>query len=578
MSSMEAMIVRVAEERRSVPPRRWGQSGPQVEILHPLGGRLRLPGKALTLGILLVFFISAIAFNLRPALVPKGLWIAYVTVLLSAIGLPCYRVLAVERRLESLRQSIRLMEESRKELLESLPLIVLEIRRDGAISTVNGRFKSLFNVDEESCFGKPLSALVPGSDLDLADTLASIAAHKPGNPALRTQFSAGSGQRLHVLWFAAEPSRDGTMLRYGVDITDEVASASERSQLVNELESLRKEIESSNKYLEIAGADIDFQGMVGRSDAFRYVLYKIGQVASTDATVLIEGETGVGKELVAKTIHNNSPRRNSPLVCVNCAALPASLIESELFGHDKGAYTGADRSRAGRFELAQGGTIFLDEIGEMPLDLQSKLLRVLQDGEITRLGGTRAIRTDVRVIVATNVNLEGAVEQGRFRKDLYYRLEVFPITVPPLRDRRDDIPLLTQHLVNKLALKLQRPVPEIPLSIVDKLTAYDWPGNIRELANVLENAIITSAGAPLTLPKDFGTMRVTWQSQPVQSFMTMNEMERQYIETVLKSVGGKIAGPGGAAAILGLHPNTLRGRMARLRVSRSASISEAAIV
>jgi transcriptional regulator with GAF, ATPase, and Fis domain len=287
--------------------------------------------------------------------------------------------------------------------------------------------------------------------------------------------------------------------------------------------------------------------------------------------VLILGETGVGKELIARTIHKESPRSGGPFVVVNCAALPPSLIESELFGHEKGAFTGADRQRRGRFELAHRGTIFLDEVGELPLEMQPKLLRVLQEGEIERVGGSQPIPVDVRVIAATNRDLKADIGAGRFREDLFYRISVYPITVPPLRDRREDIPSLVRHFTRHFARRRGRDISEIPAEVMRRLDSYQWPGNVRELQNVIERAVLTSTGGVLKLAgpllNDSGKPTSPDAPEMGEGLMTLDDLERRHIERVLASTRGKISGPGGAAEVLGLHANTLRYRMKKLGIT-----------
>jgi len=305
--------------------------------------------------------------------------------------------------------------------------------------------------------------------------------------------------------------------------------------------------------------------IVGESDALRYVMFRVDQVATTDATVLLCGETGTGKELLARAIHRRSPRRGRPFVVVNCAAMPATLMESELFGRERGAFTGAHTSQVGRFELATRGTIFLDEIGELPLEVQPKLLRVLQEGQVERLGNPRTVDVDVRVIAATNRDLSEEVREGRFRRDLYYRLNVFPITLPTLRQRRGDIPLLVWHLIDRLGRVLRRKIDTIPDDVMEALCAHDWPGNIRELENVLQRALIVSRGGTLSLSE-------AWQPG-LETVMTGNsatlvDVERRHIMRVLDDVRWRIEGGGGAAQVLGMKPSTLRSRMLKLGVSR----------
>ena len=301
--------------------------------------------------------------------------------------------------------------------------------------------------------------------------------------------------------------------------------------------------------------------MIGESPEFQRVLSDIQIVAPTDAAVLIHGETGTGKELVARAIHDLSDRRKKPFVKVNCAAIPATLLESELFGHERGAYTGAVNQSLGRFELAHQGTLFLDEIGEIPLELQPKLLRALQEQEFERLGGNRTIRVDVRIVAATNRNLRQMVDQGSFRSDLYYRLNVFPLTVPALRQRRDDIPLLLRFFTQKYARKLNRVIEEIPLASLDALTRYDWPGNIRELQNLVERSVILSSGPVLRIA-------VPEVSSDCACRSSSDDPERDKILEALRLAGGKVAGPVGAAAKLGLRRTTLQSRMKRLGIER----------
>ena len=306
--------------------------------------------------------------------------------------------------------------------------------------------------------------------------------------------------------------------------------------------------------------------IVGSSDALRYVMFKVEQVAATTATVLLCGETGTGKELMARAIHRMSPRRSRPLVVVNCAALPATLIESELFGRERGAFTGAHATQAGRFEAADRGTLFLDEIAELPLELQPKLLRVLQEGQVERLGSPRSIGVDVRVIAATNRDLAEEVRQGRFRQDLYYRLNVFPITVPPLRHRRGDIPALVEHVLHRLTRSLAKPIDEVPPQVMRLLESYDWPGNIRELENVLHRAIILSSDGVISLSDiALSAVRVT-----ASVGTTLEEIERNHIQRMLSTTLWRIEGRRGAAELLGMKPSTLRSRLRKLGIRRGA--------
>ncbi len=333
-----------------------------------------------------------------------------------------------------------------------------------------------------------------------------------------------------------------------------------------EIERLRSQLEKENLYLrEEVKADRGFEKIVGSSDALNYVLFKVKQVAPTDATVLILGETGTGKGMVAHAIHEMSPRKDRPLVVVDCAALPANLIESELFGRERGAFTGAHAKQSGRFEIADGGTIFLDEIGEMPLELQAKLLRALQEGKFERLGSPRTIEVDVRVIAATSRDLKAEVQNKRFREDLFYRINVFPISIPPLRMRRDDIPRLVRHFVDKHARKIGRKYETIPKNTMKALQNQSWPGNVRELEHVIERAVIASPGPVLRLSDWLETGFAEPGEAPIRALETI---EREHILKTLEETNWKIDGKGGAASVLGLHPSTLRFRLKKLDIKR----------
>ena len=339
---------------------------------------------------------------------------------------------------------------------------------------------------------------------------------------------------------------------------------------------LRREIEAHRKadatiHCLVEEIRSDRDAIVGDSPALRRVLALAAQVAPTDSTVLIQGETGTGKELVARAIHDRSPRRERPLVRINCAALPRDLVESELFGHEKGAFTGAVQQRRGRFELADGGTLLLDEVGELPLEAQAKLLRVLQEHEFERVGGARSLRADVRVIAATNRDLQAQVAAGGFRSDLYYRLNVFPIAMPPLRERRDDIPRLVQHFATKAARKLGKTLEGIAPAFIEQASAYDWPGNIRELENLIERAMIMSDGTRLDATELFSKASPSDKASPAaQADATLEEIERAHIRRVLERTRWAIEGERGAARLLGLNPSTLRGRLRKLGIRKTS--------
>jgi formate hydrogenlyase transcriptional activator len=344
------------------------------------------------------------------------------------------------------------------------------------------------------------------------------------------------------------------------------AANRELKSRLQEIESLKERLLAENTYLqEEIRLTHNFDEIVTRSKAFQRVLQQIEQVASTDATVLIQGESGTGKELIARAIHNISGRSRKPLVKVNCATLPANLIESELFGHEKGAFTGALERKTGRFEWADGGTIFLDEIGELPVELQAKLLRVLQEGEFERLGNPRTIRVNVRVIAATNRNLEQAIGKKEFREDLYYRLNVFPVVCPPLRDRKEDIPLLVKHFCQKHENKIGKKISHIPARVMEALVAYDWPGNIRELENIIERALILSRNGALESGEWLPAERKLTGTAALRK---LEDVEKDHILNVLKKTGWKVSGEKGAARILGLNATTLEARMKKLGIIR----------
>jgi len=375
---------------------------------------------------------------------------------------------------------------------------------------------------------------------------------------------------LHVLAaqmaIALENARLYAVMAHEIDERTRAEAALQHA--LGDVAQLQEQLQAENVYLQQEIQNVHaFEEIVGRSQPLLAVLHRVAQVAPTEATALILGETGTGKELIARAIHHRSARKQRPLIKVNCAAIPPTLVESEFFGHEKGAFTGALTRKVGRFELAHGGTIFLDEIGELTLDLQVKLLRVLQEGEFERLGATTTTRVDVRVIAATNRNLAQAMAAGEFRADLYYRLNVFPVTLPPLRDRREDIPLLVWYFISKNQGKLGKKIDRVPAPVMDALSAYAWPGNIRELANVLERAIILSPGSTLVLHDVLGT--TSSPTLPAVSAHSLEAMERAHILAVLDACQWRIKGAGQAAARLGLPPSILRSRMKKLGITRS---------
>jgi formate hydrogenlyase transcriptional activator len=356
-----------------------------------------------------------------------------------------------------------------------------------------------------------------------------------------------------------------------VEVGKQVAIAAENAQAYRQITALRDKLAKEKLYLEEEiRTEHDFDEIVGESTALRRVLGEVETVAPTDSTVLIRGETGTGKELIARALHQLSPRRGRTFVKVNCAAIPTGLLESELFGHEKGAFTGAIMQKIGRFELAHQGTLFLDEVGDIPPELQPKLLRVLQEQEFERLGSTRTVRVNVRLVAATNRDLGQMVASGQFRTDLYYRLNVFPILLPPLRERREDIPRLVRHFAQKVARRMGRRIEIIPSAVMEALVQYSWPGNIREMQNVIERAVILSSGSALQIPRDELKSVAAPAEVSNGTPVTLADAEREHILGVLRETRWVVGGPRGAAARLGMKRTTLQWRMKQLGISRPA--------
>jgi formate hydrogenlyase transcriptional activator len=383
------------------------------------------------------------------------------------------------------------------------------------------------------------------------------------------------GQTRGALYFMN--SEIGTYRRASRSLLDQVASAVavalDNSLAHEELRRLRDRLAAENAYLqEEIRSEHNFAEIVGESRALLQALRKIEQVAATESTVLLLGETGTGKELFARAIHDRSQRKSRPLVKVNCGAISAGLVESELFGHVKGAFTGALSNRDGRFKVADGGTLFLDEVSELPPETQVKLLRVLQEQEFEPIGSSRTIKVDVRIVAATNRNLEESIRLGKFRADLFYRFNVFPIEVPPLRERMGDIALLATFFMQKFARKLGKNISQISNGTMQRLTSYHWPGNIRELQNVIERAVILSPGPALVVEQEalfvFTTKTGVKDSEPEKEAASLSDVQRRHIESILEQTSWVIEGQRGAARLLNLHPNTLRSRMQKLGISR----------
>ncbi len=367
--------------------------------------------------------------------------------------------------------------------------------------------------------------------------------------------------------------RTSELMAANIQLTQEIlerkkAEASLHSAYT-EIKQFKDRLQGENIYLQLEVArQYNFGDIIGNSAMMSQVFTMVDQVASMNATVLLLGETGSGKGVVARAIHSCSTRKGRPLITVDCTTLPASLVESELFGRERGAFTGSDGRQIGRFELADGGTIFLDEIGEMPLELQGKLLRIIQDGEFERLGSPRTLKTDVRIIAATNRNLAEEVRMGNFREDLFYRLNVFPITLPSLRQRREDIPLLVNHFVAKFNKKIGKKIETISKDTLNTLQEYHWPGNVRELENVIERAVILSNGPVLQVTDRFDLLPKHEEQGRGQDVRALIELEHDHVLQVLQKTGWRIEGKNGAAVILGLNPSTLRARMRKYGISR----------
>jgi PAS domain S-box-containing protein len=366
--------------------------------------------------------------------------------------------------------------------------------------------------------------------------------------------------------------RTGELTRANEHLTQEIDERKKVEESLQsafaEIEQLKNRLQAENVYLrqEVAQKH-NFGEIIGQSSALSYVLFRVEQVAPQDATVLLLGETGTGKGVVAGAIHRRSAHKDRPMITVNCTSLPANLIEAELFGRERGAFTGAHDRQIGRFELADGGTIFLDEIGDLPLELQSKLLRVIQNGEFERLGSSRTIKVNVRIIAATNRNLEQGIRDGKFREDLFYRLNVFPITMPPLRQRPEDIPLLVTHFVAKFNKKMGRKIETVAKDTMTALQEYHWPGNVRELESVIERAIITSPGIALQVLDRFDTFRKP-EEPTGQEVKVLADLEQHHIIQVLQKTGWRVEGKNGAALLLGMNPSTLRARMRKFGIRR----------
>ncbi len=457
-----------------------------------------------------------------------------------------------------------------RNMAESAPMIMWLSDANRAATYVNNKWLELTGGTFDEELGSAWQRHVHPDDLSTMGETVGAAFEKRAPYKAEYRVRRWDGEYRWVL-SAGSPrySADGEFIGYigtSIDISDRKHAEQKVKEAHDELNKLKDQLQAENIYLqEELRIDQAFGGIIGESSAIKNVLVMVSQVAPTDTTVLITGETGTGKELVARAVHEASKRSDRPLIKVNCAALSPTLIESELFGHEKGAFTGAAARRAGRFELANGGTLLLDEIGELPLDLQGNLLRVLQESEFERVGGTKTVKVDVRVIASTNRDLKQAVKIGMFREDLFYRLNIFPITNPPLRERPDDIPILVEHFATSFARKFGKNLTAVSPEAMRDLCRYSWPGNVRELANVIEREVINLRGTVLRLHEDFSMRKATASAA---SYETLEELERGHILAVLNELDWRISGPKGAANVLGLNPSTLRTRMDKLGIYR----------
>ncbi len=449
---------------------------------------------------------------------------------------------------------------------EQIPQILYAFDDKGRLIRWNKNAERVFGYTEQEMKGR------------LAESFSDPAYHKRVAEAVQKVFTSGEEQIVETVYITKTGrsfpvygngklvtiNGKKYLIGLAVDVTELKQAQQKIKQQLKEIQKLKEQLEAENLYLrQELNIQHAFSEIIGESNILKYSLYRLEQVAPTDSTVLLEGETGTGKELFARALHQLSRRKNKPLITVNCAAIPANLFESELFGHVKGAFTGATSNKTGRFELANGGTLFLDEVSEMPLELQAKLLRVLQESEFERVGSTKPIKVDVRVIAATNKNLENEIKEGRFRKDLYYRLNVYPITIAPLRERLSDIPILVEHFVRRFNRKFGKNIETIPKKTIEQMQRYSWPGNVRELENIIERAVILSPSSTLFVEP----LRES-SFDHNNEFRPLNDMEREYIIKVLEHTYWRVDGPHGAARILDMHPETLRSRMRKLGIVR----------
>jgi PAS domain S-box-containing protein len=497
------------------------------------------------------------------------LFIWILIVLIAVIGL-----WNREQGLKSAEKELKDSEEQFRALIENSSDFTMILNEDGVYKYISPSVKRISEFSPQDVLAKNISEFVHPDDEHFINETIHKAFQNPGQVFSIADFRMRTGKEENR-WsnleglFAAMPDTPGIngIVANCRDISKRKKAEYALKKALTEVEQLKNRLQAENIYLQDEiKIEHNFEEIISRNVGFKEVLDKIVQVAPTDSTVLVLGETGTGKELLARAIHNVSNRAERPLVKVDCAALPANLIESELFGHEQGAFTGARNRKIGRFELADGGTVFLDEIGELPLELQVKLLRIIQDGELERLGGSKTIKVNVRIIAATNRDLKQEVEAGTFREDLFYRLNVFPIKTPPLRARKDDIPMLVNHFIKKYSTKVGKKIESIPQNVMDSLQTYNWPGNIRELENIIERAVILTKG--FTLELDDPLEHPSKPLEESENLLTLKENERTFIFKMLEECNWVIQGEQGAAARLGIPPSTLRDRMKKHRLQK----------
>src|SRR5271156_2636158 len=475
---------------------------------------------------------------------------------------------AVGEQLREANNRLAQSEEQFRDLFEEAPIAYVHQAVDTRIFRANRTAIQMLGVKPDEIGGLLGASFIPDTpeaQRRLQDALPMLATGTDEKGVVLELRRKDDGRPLWVRWWCRPEPGSGYSRSMFMDITDQVLTEQQKAQL-----------EAQNAYLlDEIRTEQNFGDLIGGSSGLRKGMQQVQLVAPTDATVLITGESGTGKELVARAIHEQSVRRERPLIKLNCSAVPEGLFESEFFGHVKGAFTGALKDKPGRFEVADGGTLFLDEIGEVPLAMQPKLLRVLQEQELERVGDTRTRKVNVRVIAASNRNLKKEVDDGRFRQDLFYRLSVFPIEVPPLRERREDIAPIVAYFIRQSARRMNRPEPQLSKAALDRLGSYDWPGNVRELQNTVERAIILWREGPLTFDLPASPARHNTEQQPKPAadaaLLTRDELKRQERETIisaLKQTNGKVSGPGGAAELLAMKPSTLASRISSLGINR----------